>query len=190
MLKNIFNYSVWAFEYKSYLKDYCDFIRKHNKGRIVSNEGGYQSDDLNLNEPVLQPLISNILNETGKYLKNFETDIVNFDIGNMWININGYKDYNGEHVHSNCLFSGVYYVQSPKLCGDIEFVRPDHYLIGATWKDKDIKNYNSYNSHIWAFESKVNTGLIFPSYFQHRVKPNFNKTEERYSFSFNIIKKG
>ena len=189
MLRNIFNYSVWAFEYKSYLRDYCDFIRKHDEGRTVSNEGGYQSHNLDLNEPVLQPLISNILNETGKYLKNFETSPVNFKIGNMWININGYKDYNAEHIHTNCLFSGVYYVHTPKLSGDIEFVRPDHYLIGANWKEKDIpiENYNHYNSHMWQFESKAHTGLLFPSYYSHRVKPNFNKTEERYSFSFNII---
>ena len=60
MLKTIFTESVWSTTFVTDLKEYCDFVRNNDTGRIISNNGGYQSNDCNLQEPVLQPLIQHI----------------------------------------------------------------------------------------------------------------------------------
>ena len=65
MFKPIFTEGVWDTTFSSNLKDYCDFVKEHNKGRTVSNKGGYQSDYLPLDEPLLQPLIKFIEKEAG-----------------------------------------------------------------------------------------------------------------------------
>ena len=39
---------------------YCHSIKKNDKGRIISNQGGYQSNFLNLIDKELQPLITQI----------------------------------------------------------------------------------------------------------------------------------
>ena len=100
-------------------------------------------------------------------------------IVSMWINISGYKDYNREHNHSDCNFSGVYYIHTPNNCGNIEFIRHD--------RDRGIplSEFNNVNSASWWLLSQKHTCYIFPSYYLHRVLPNMN-TEERYSISFNI----
>lgn len=188
MFTTLFTYSAWSFEYKSNLKDYCDFIRKNSKSVTKSNMGGYQSDELNLKEPVLQPLLDCILNETSNYHKHFDVDVSHAYVNNMWININGYKDYNMEHIHPGALYSGVYYVHTPKDSGHIEFIRPDSFLMDSNWYNMKRHKWNFLNSNKWWLPSETHNGYIFPSYYKHRVQPNLNKTEERYSISFNIVR--
>ena len=186
MLHNLFTYNAWSFEYQSNLKDYCDTIRKNGLKSIKkSNLGGFQSQNLNLEEPILQPLLDCIKNETLNYHKNFDVKIPHLYISSMWININGYKDSNIEHIHGDSIYSGVYYIHTPKDCGHIEFIRPDGDLMDCNWCNLNRLNYNSLNSNTWWLPSKTHTGYIFPSYYKHRVQPNLN-TEERYSVSFNI----
>ena len=184
MFKPIFTEGVWDTTFSSDLKDYCDFVKEHNKGRTVSNKGGYQSDYLPLDEPVLQPLIQFIEKEAGNYSNVFKLKPSSFKIDSMWININGYKDYNEERIHPKCFFSGVYYIHTPVNCGNIEFVRPNVYLMGE-WQNDIFKEYNTSNSSFWQLPSKKDKCYLFPAYYKHKVRPNLN-TEERYSLSFNI----
>ena len=60
---DIFRVPVYEFQldidnYKLY--NYCNEYKKSEKGRIISNLGGYQSNPLDLNEPALQPLLKQI----------------------------------------------------------------------------------------------------------------------------------
>jgi len=186
MLHNLFTYSAWSFEHKSHLKDYCDSIQKNSDSVTKSNVGGFQSDNLNLDEPILQPLITSILNETSNYHKNFDVNVSYLYISSMWINVNGYKDSNAEHVHGDAMYSGVYYISTPNDCGHIEFIRPDGDLMDSHWLKLNRNSYNNLNTNLWWLPSQENTGYIFPSYYKHRVQPNLNKELKRYSLSFNI----
>jgi uncharacterized protein (TIGR02466 family) len=184
MLTPLFTDAVWNTPFKTDLKDYCDFVRNNDKGRIISNNGGYQSNNLNLKEPVLQPLVQFILNETRKYSSVFNLKRKDFKLECMWININGYKDYNEEHTHIGSLFSGVYYVSAPKNCGDIQFVKSSNYLM-SDWRNEQYE-YNTSNCGVWFLPAKTHQCYLFPAYYIHKVKPNLNKEEERYSISFNL----
>ena len=187
MLKSIFTDSIWVSSFKTNLKDYCDFVRKHDTGRNVSNTGGYQSNNLNLKEPVIQPLIQFITAETNTYLTHFQYTNTSVNLQSMWININGYKDYNNEHTHigGGTMFSGVYYVYTPKDCGKIEFIKSSFHLM-ALIPSKSYSSFNNLNSASWSAKAKKDLCFIFPYYYIHKVQPNLNKEEERYSISFNF----
>ena len=179
---------VWNTSFVTNLKDYCDFVRKHNPtSRILTNEGGYQSDNLILTEPLLQPLIQFLTSETSKYSSYFHLKHNQFKVENMWININGYKDYNTEHTHFDhrALFSGVYYVQTPKNCGNIEFIKSNYHTM-AVWAVNMRNDSNNFNSASWFLPAEQHKCYIFPSYYIHRVQPNLNPNEKRYSISFNL----
>ena len=107
-----------------------------------------------------------------------------FKVDNMWININGYKDYNNNHHHPGCLFSGVYYISTPLDCGNIEFIRSTERVMVYDW-EVPITDFNSYNCFNWNLPAEQHRCYIFPSFYEHRVLPNRNK-EERYSISFNL----
>jgi len=51
--------------------------------------------------------------------------------------------------------------------------------------DKNVLEYNSYNSSNWYFKTVENMLLLFPSWLKHMVKPNMNKKQKRISISFN-----
>jgi len=183
MFTPLFTDGVWNTTFNSDLKDYCDFIRKNDTGRNVSNILGYQSNNLNMADPVLQPLISHITSSTKDYSKHIGIETSGI-IDNMWINISGHKDYNIEHIHSGCLISGVYYVQTPRDCGDIVFLRHSHDYMLYDWRNVQ-KDFNTHNSARFILPSEKNKCYLFPSYYKHAVAPNRNQSE-RYSISFNL----
>jgi uncharacterized protein (TIGR02466 family) len=158
-------------------------LKKKQKGRILSKEGGFQSDNLNKKEIVLNSLINKI-----EYYSNiFITDIlkVNYKLtlDNIWININQFKDFNIIHNHPFSKISGVFYVKAPKNSGNLTFVNDSNIINFIS--DQNILNYNNYNSSIWSIEPEENVLYLFPSWFKHYVKPNLSN-KKRISISFNL----
>lgn len=166
---------------------YFYLIKKKQKGRVISNVGGYQSEDLDLEDKNLQPLITNILQSSISYvtLCAFKKNI-NYNIHNMWLNINYFKDYNIPHLHPQCLFSGVYYLKVPKNSGGILFQHPSQKYLDYDWQKFLIDNFNTINSSTWRFYPEEGTIYIFPSWLIHSVEQNLNKKKERISIAFNI----
>ena len=80
-----------------------------------------------------------------------------------WVNKHKPGDGGGQHSHSNAMFSGVMYFQTPRDSGDIVFT----------------------------CSSILQEGMImfFPSHLSHYVKVNKSK-EDRYSMAFNYILRG
>jgi len=167
------------------LNNFLKFSKKLQKQKGVkkSNIGGFQSDDLNLKEPILQLLIKNI----EIYANVFCCEILKFNkkliLNNMWLNINYFKDYTNSHVHPFSVVSGVFYIKCLKNSGNLIFKKNhalEHFI-----KESPI-NYNSYNSSTWNIFPKENTLYLFPSWYEHYVEPNLSK-EERISISFNLL---
>ena len=122
------------------IEKYCLDYRDKDEGRQVSNVGGYQSNDVS---------IIPLAKEINKHLNVFSeaygigNELV---IGNMWININGFKDYNKPHSHPNSLFSGVYYVKTPDKCGNITFENPSYDVMQHTYHATSFYENNILNS--------------------------------------------
>jgi uncharacterized protein (TIGR02466 family) len=166
---------------------YCEQIKKKDKGRVVSNEGGYQSNLLDLSNKELQPLITNIIQSTSVYLNqcSFKNEL-KYELQSMWLNINSYKDSNRPHIHPQCLFSGVYYVKAPENCGNIVFLHPVMELLSYDWNDEFKSKLIENNSPNWKMPYKDGRLYLFPSWLRHSVMPNLNKKEKRISIAFNV----
>ena len=162
------------------LLSYCVSRKELDTGRKSSNCGGWQSNNLDKSAHELKDLISAIENCAIKATEYLSLNPP--ELSNIWININGYKDFNWAHTHPYSTISGVYYIKTPENCGDIEFER---LRLESTWKYA-VVNFNNYNSETWWFPSQEKVLYMFPSWLKHRVNPNLNKTEERISISFNL----
>lgn len=186
MLQNIFITSIWNVNLDfdlNLLKKEINEITSKDKGRIISNQGGYQTNDIDMKTNThINFLCKAILDNTNSFKKKLNLKDGS-NIQNMWINKNYFKDYNILHNHPNSCISGVFYIQCSKESGSINFQNPSTDGIGYVWEDK-IKNYNNNTSSEWSIDPNPNQLLLFPGYLKHYVKPNLTK-DERISISFN-----
>ena len=165
----------------SKLESFCLSQRKIDSGKSVSNVGGWQSNNFDLNnspEPLTE-LCDQILKCA--YTVSRKMQISNISDGDIWLNINEYSNFNWAHTHPGCSLSGVYYVKTPIQCGDIMFEHPSMREMG--WIQ--IENFNKYNASSFSMASKEGMLYIFPSWMIHKVNPNSNK-KNRISISFNL----
>jgi uncharacterized protein (TIGR02466 family) len=182
----IFNYQVFCTKLNlnlNLLKKYCFQLQKNNKGRAKSNVGGWQSEDLFDEHPIIIQLKNNIVKHINNFSKEFNFN-KKLKLSNLWVNINGYKDSNEIHTHPSSFFSGVFYVKAPKKSGKLTFLNPNRNFMEWVF-DKNVTSYIQNNSSIWSFEPEENMLYIFPSFLEHKVTPHINKTEKRISISFN-----
>jgi|TARA_E500000178_G_scaffold308956_1_gene322946 uncharacterized protein (TIGR02466 family) len=167
------------------LQKFCFELQHNDQGRKKSNVGGWQSNDLHDEFEIiknLREIITQHLNTFARYYKINK----NLKLSNLWININEYKDSNMIHSHPNSVFSGVYYIKTPKDSGNLTFHNPYEDFTSAIYND-NVSGYDTKNSSIYYFEPQENMLLFFPSYMKHSVSPCMNKTEKRISISFNSI---
>ena len=155
------------------------------KGRKISNFGGWQSEDIPLDDSFFSDIRNQIKIITTNFAKSIQIDLSNNNSVQMWININEYKDSNIIHDHPKSIFSGVYYIKVPKNSGNIRFNHPAFSKLERDWGDLDIDTYNFYNSLVWSLSSIENRIIIFPSWLDHLVEPNLSH-EKRISISFNV----
>jgi uncharacterized protein (TIGR02466 family) len=166
------------------LISFCNAYKQIDKGRVVSNVGGYQSNAISLDKPALKPLAKEIEKHSSLFAKEFINENKQ-NVLNIWMSINGYKDCNLSHNHPMCDIAGTYYVKTPEDCGNIKFVHPATDVLSYYTYEQKITQLNSYNSQEWIFKPRENTLYLFPGWLQHYVLANNNKKEERISFSFN-----
>lgn len=168
----------------SELINYAYSLKSESNGVVKSNVNGWQSDILtkpNLEITKLVDIISSQLYDLrGEYgIK----DNFNFQINNLWININTKLSFNRPHVHPESAVSGVYYVSVPDNSGNIVFNHPSRtqqYHI----RDDVIKVPNDINSSTWHVTPNAGLLILFPSWLEHYVEPN-NNEDERISIAFN-----
>ena len=164
------------------LTEYCLLLKDTTKSVEISNKGGWQSPALTGEHVVLNELFSEILESAEKYRKVIAYKHP-LQLINLWININGHKDYNIQHSHSNCAVSGAYYLTSNN--SNIVFIHPAAQIMEYDWSSDVIDNYNEHNSPTWSINPSENELLLFPSWLNHRVEPNLSE-ENRISISFNL----
>ena len=176
------------------LKHFCEKTQKKDIGRIASNSGGYQSNNLSLDKSPLSPLIKEIETNANVFAQQFLNKKVIQKIDSIWMNTNSYKDSNRVHSHPGSSISGVYYVKVPSNAGNIIFQHPAFETLGYYYNSmsalpgevNEPEEYNQFNTSSVSSPVAENTLYLFPSWLMHYVESNTNKTEERISISFNI----
>jgi uncharacterized protein (TIGR02466 family) len=189
ILHNLFIQPVACFKLKQNLKELYNFSTSLKNSRIRTNVGGFQSNDLDfLNEKKLQPFIKDLIKNANKFCKLFSfKSNLNPYIDNLWININGHKDFNQPHIHPNSIISGAYYINVPENSGNIVFHNNAFDLMYPLSYVK-IDLFNEYNSSNWWIKPENNLLILFPSWLKHHVEPNLSN-KKRISISFNILLK-
>ena len=159
-------------------------LKEQNPGVSKSNKGGWQCANIlnppaaytNLLDQIEQALV--IVHESMGLKLNTPSYVTE-----SWININNPNSYNLRHLHPRSLFSGVYYLQVPEGdCGDIIFYRDNIML--SYLPPNVVEVWNDMTSGTATYKAKQGTLLIFPSWLEHSVTPNFTQ-EDRLSISFN-----
>lgn len=164
-----------------FLKTLAFDIEKKTNTVVKSNSGGFNSGDIN--HDLMPELVKDILYFGNIFIKNFNLK-KNLKLGNIWININRYKDSNLSHTHPFSIISGVFYIKALKNSGNLVFINP--HPIQNYLKTNDINIFNKFNSQVWSIPPKESILYLFPSWLEHRVSMNFSK-EERISVSFNLF---
>ena len=164
-------------------------VRNNDKGRKLSNVGGWQSNIL-MYENYLQQNISflhDILFEKAKEAFLTLLSPLTLTSSSSWININSKGDWNHIHIHPGSLFSCVFYLTDGS---GIKFIRPngemDFYL--KTVLDSgngESKNYSDATYDYIIYKPQRNTALFFPSFLKHGVEVN-DSDNERISIAFNF----
>ena len=165
------------------LEEECIKRSTLDSGRIASNSGGWQSNDIFSNDDFFSDFILEIEKQGNNFAKKLEI-CQKVKLSNLWININGYKDFNRRHTHQNSIFSGVFYVKSPDKSSMLRFFHPSADFMVRDW-NVDLK-CNMYTSSIWEILPEEGKLLLFPSWLEHEVDQNLSQ-EKRISISFNLV---
>jgi len=188
MLKDIFKDSIWHTTFKGAtgLNSFVQSYMENNPvGRKISNEGGFQSEDLDLTDPTLSTLVTYITKQAYAYGSALNYNTKKYVLSNMWLNVNNHTHWNATHVHSGrTVFAGVYYIDVKDKQGDLCLTRHD-----ATVKEIAFENHNYDNPYTWSkarIKPVNNMCIMFPGSTLHSVQPNLTK-QPRVSLSFNIL---
>ena len=157
----------------------------------MSSEGN-ASAQLTSNTQVLDlPKLNNIKTLCDQELRYYTNQVLrikqSFRITNSWLTIKKQDQWHHLHNHQNCIFSGVYYLQTPpdavlNFEGDPGF--RDSFKFNYDYID-----YNIFNSHSWKVSVPASTVVIFPSSLYHDVAPNLTTTP-RICIGFNAFVTG
>ena len=107
--------------------------------------------------------------------------------GNMWANINYPGCYNRPHIHPNSLFSGVYFIKTPKNSGNLMVYdpRPGVQMTMPNRKEGQLP------SQLWRevhYKPQAGTAIMFPAWLWHEVRTN-ESNDTRISVSFNFLQR-
>jgi uncharacterized protein (TIGR02466 family) len=161
----------------------CLSLKEESQGRICTNIGGWQSNDI-LNNKVFDDLVTEVISTCFDVSNVLKLKIV----GQIkyWANVNQYSHFNRQHIHPGCILSAVYYAKCSDNSGEIVFLNPPYNIMGYSWANS-ITDYNNYNSTEYKIFPEEGLLVVFPSWLEHYVGVNQDKSQDRISISFNII---
>ena len=160
---------------------------KQDKGIVRTNVQGWHSTTNMHERPEFKKLV-NMLYACQKTIyeqEYYESEPV---LGNMWANINPPGGMNRAHQHPNSLWSGVYWIKTPKNCGQLKIDDPRSVACMTRPRQKDTKKPD----RLWRethYEPIAGRCIMFPSWLMHCVDPN-ESNDIRISVSFNFLQKG
>ncbi|MDF1824143.1 MAG: TIGR02466 family protein [Verrucomicrobiales bacterium] len=184
--------SIWYFDHHE-LKGHHDLwrselyrIREEDRVGITSRStqlGWHSETNLHQN-PAFKPLIE-VIYEAGEEVADFGQWALSdyrVELLNAWGIINPQHGYNTLHNHPLSFLSGVYYLQTPANCGEIEFRDPREVRMMEVIPQVSNNRWTYKTVQYQPVEGRM---IIFPSWLLHQVKPNLN-TDDRICISFNL----
>jgi len=166
------------------IKRYAYDKKNNDRGRIVSNYGGWQSNDIPAGEcPAIDALIAYL--NTEMYECTTQVGLPALELYNLWVNINPPGSYNHLHNHVGSVLSGSYYVDAKPEQGNIQFERNDN---GEYHIPTNVAKETYYTSTRATYAAKSGALYIFPGWLKHSVQANYTE-QDRISIAFNYGEK-
>lgn len=165
----------------------CYRLREEDTlGRIVSNQGGWQSQSFFIGTHVeMKQLENKIIQAANQCFLDFgyREDLYVVNIDSYWFNINGKNNSNMSHIHPCSFLSGVFYLKSQPKNGNINFLKDfdKDYIVTS---QATIDQYTILSASAICFEPENQKLIMFPSWLPHSVDKN-ELDEDRISISFN-----
>ncbi len=158
-------------------------LQVQDAGRVASNVLGWHSRGNLFDLVEFQPFQALVTSAIAECAQAMGYEQVPIRPANCWANVNPQYASNKIHDHANCLFSGVYYLQTPENCGNLMFYDPRE---ARTFYKPSVNNFTAYTADAVAHQAQAGLLLIFPSWLKHGVEPNLSTTD-RISLSFNYV---
>lgn len=183
LLEKWFSTPIWSdnteFDY-GLVANKCLELQKTYPNRVLSNEGGWQSQDIDLNQYDELRIVKQIIDQKiGEFSKDVNQK--RFVIDNAWVNLNYPGTFNKEHVHPVVAFAGTIYISVPENSGRIVFVNDftpiKHYPL-------NIENSPTFYGNV-KYKPRNGMILFFPAWLSHYVERN-QSNQIRISISFNV----
>ena len=166
------------------IEKFCLERKRTSPGRLISNGGGWQSDNLDPGTPELAELFAEVDKRLNEVHRAFEFNpSMRQVITEAWININRKGHFNYSHDHPGSLFSAVYYVKGGADKGELELKTP---ITAHTYtiSNEMAGNFNAFSGHAMVIPPVTGDLLIFPSWLLHRVNMS-RSDQDRISIAFN-----
>lgn len=192
---NIVNYAVFPSIiteiecdfYQHICDPLIDWIYQYQKTTetvILSNRGGWQSPSDFWQQESFLEFKNYILTNAFSALRYYNLE---FNLSNMWININKKGDYNVSHNHPGATMSGVFWVKTSPKCGPLVFDSPNNFTEFKLIKKIDNNMRENFHCDMSFVFGKPKPGImvLFPSHLKHFVEPN-ESDEDRISIAFNL----
>ena len=156
-------------------------------GRVLSNQGGWQSKDFRPDAYAeMKPLHDKIMDQVDNCIRDYgyHEEHCYPIMENFWFNINKQGNTNSVHIHDNSVISGVYYVSARPEQGNIN-VYKNHMQDFIIASAAPMKNYTPISASCIAYEPMSSKLILFPGWLPHGVERN-KTDEDRVSVSFNV----
>ena len=168
------------------IKNYLDNIQYHKIDN--SNKNTYTSaskSNFIFKDEKLFSLKERIMTEFNFFKNNIlKYENNDFIFTTSWIAKSEKNEISEYHNHNNCMYSGIFYVNTDENCGQLCF---------ENFGDKRFNliptEYNIYNCLNFNFKPKNKMIIFFPSELFHKILKN-NSDIIRYSIAFNMIPVG
>ena len=133
-------------------------------------------------EPAAKPLVDFILSQgIREYVFSHGILMNKFKITNMWVNRYKKTISIHNHIHSNSLISGVFYLDDH---GGTIVSNPLGHISNIVMAENTMPS--SGNSDQFISKSAANSMFIFPSWLYHTSIPN-PSDEYRFTIAFNVV---
>ena len=155
-------------------------LKKYTKSNYT-----FPDKNKNFDSDVLNDLKNVFLSEGQNYVKELlgTNKDLKLKINKIWGNIHIDQSIGIPHNHRFSLISAVYYLTK----GQITFLNPYQLLLAHVY-EKDIENYNTYNSDIWTCDMAEGEMVIFNSALQHYAHYDGKDKPERMSIACDMVK--
>lgn len=158
-------------------------LKQSDPGYVASNVLGWHSKSNLFDLEEVKPFKQLVDEAIAQVAQAVGYGNVRIAAANCWANVNPKYASNKIHDHANCLFSGVYYIKTPKDSGSLMFYDPRS---ARTFYKPNVQTFTAYTADAVAHVAEAGLLLIFPSWLKHGVEPNLSD-EERVSISFNYV---